>query len=142
MFKGFKPPKIKLSSTFFARTLCKFCQKPGTIYYSYKNPKLYKSPELAFRHQRVYIVNPEPAYIYMIEHHEFSFEELHFPVNISSFNIKMHRCKKISNSSNYEEALFCDCGKSCWVFNYKSVKNRKEISMRKSKKVFDSSFIY
>lgn len=142
MFKDFKAPKIKLSSVFLARTLCKFCQKPGSMYYCCKNNKIYKSPELAFRHQRVDTVNLEPTHIYMFKNHEFSLEEMNFNVNISSFNIKMHRCRNISNKINFEEILFCDCGKTCWIFNYKSTKDRKEISMRKSQKSFDLNTIY
>lgn len=139
--KKYHSPKIKLSTTFPTRSICKFCQKSATIYYFYKNEKIYKSPEVALKYERVYTINVDLYEHGITKYHEFQLADSgNFPLTINRFNIKMHRCINISNSDNYEESLYCECGKTCWIINYKSSKNRKEISMKKTLKTFDKEY--
>lgn len=131
--------KLKTSTTFPTRCVCKFCFSGPMFYYFYKNDKLYKSPENCFKNKRICTIN----YKYSdntIECRNVDLQEHNFILKINKFNIKMHRTKGVTNSNNYEEVLYCECSKTSWTFNYKSTKNRKEISMRHSRIYFDKDF--
>jgi hypothetical protein len=133
--------KIKTSTTFPTRSLCKFCCSGPVFYSFYKNEKMYKSPDLCFKNKTIYNVNYDHNDA-IIKCRHASIQEHSFILDLNKFNIKMHRTKGVNNKNNYEEFLFCDCGKTGWKFNYKSTKDRKEISMRQSKKFFNKEFSY
>jgi len=140
--------KVKLSSSFMARARCKYCGSYPSYYYRFGGRgNRCKKDHRAFidlfswipKHQYrlcedFYLGNSPKNYTLM------SF--LNYSLYFIDYNPSLHHKRGLKEKSSFNECLTCDCGKSCWVFNQKSVINRKEIYHRKSSKNFPKIFKY
>lgn len=134
--------KIKLSSSFISRTLCKFCLNGPIGYICFRNKKVYKSPRLAFRRQSNLNINPSFVIENCVKYREFHLSSESFLLDLNMFNIVAHRTIKFINKKNVEECVFCECGRTIWTFNNKSTQHKKEVLNRKSKNFYPKQFLF
>ncbi len=137
--------KIKLSSSFMARTRCKYCGSYPSYYYRFGTDKLYKNPRTYINWFFWYTKHQDRLCddFYLIDDpKEYTITSyFDYPVKIKSYNPSIHH-KSGLQKRIISECLTCDCGKSYWVFNQKSVANREEIYNRKSDRKFPQIFKY
>lgn len=140
-----KTSGISYSSTFCKRTLCRYCKKGPSVYYSSYNifvAKDYKDLKDvmlkyfdSFNPDQIRLSDPRTD-LYMSDS---SFRER------NNFNVRHHKNIKYYNDNsayNKIDISFCECSKTVWIFNLFHPENVRKIDIlsRKSNKKFDIHF--
>ena len=136
---------VNLSTPFLQRTKCKFCGEGPAHYYCVR-----ETANLDVKRSIKYME-------WIRKHHyrmcsdDYFFDDpkdcnrlIHFSYQIlyRAYSPILHRTKGIHPRANFVEYLVCDCGKSTWVFYYRSTVDRPEIINRKSRSNFPKKFLY
>jgi hypothetical protein len=132
--------KVKLSSSFNCRTVCKHCLTGPTFYFRIGKKRIRKVPTKHVSHE--YNKINYPLSEEWIQYRSFDLRDVSFSTNFTAFNPKSHRQRNLSRINNFDDVLYCECTQTSWAFNNTSTKNRKEIEQRKSKNYFDKEFTY
>lgn len=139
MFSKEKSSKfnVNISSTFIARTKCKFCNVGPTHYYASKNPISTVSHRevLAFFNwvKKYYGRFCRDFYLFDDPSNCSSLKAFSHPVNYKGFRAKLHKNKGVSPHMDFVDCLVCDCGRTTWAFYQRSISNRKEVVNRKGR---------
>lgn len=132
--------KVKTSSSFAARTRCKYCFSGPLFYFRSGCPVIRRSPSRS----------GPPSYEKInynfskrsIKYRDVAIRDQSFVLDYNKFNVKAHRVKNLNRKINYDDVLYCECTKTHWTFNYNSTKDRKEITSRQSKDFFGGAFTF
>jgi len=140
--KKFSLPKIKIkiSSSFPVRTLCKYCLTGPTYYFRVSKKKIKRKPDNQINYKH-YSTRLEPD-DFIITCRSLKIKDVSYSTNFIAYNPKIHRQRKLLRSINVDDILYCECSLTNWAFNVSSSKGRKEIEQRKSKITFDKKFTY
>lgn len=154
MKNNFKMPKaedikVSISSAFIMRARCKYCGDVPTTYFWISNSPLDKDVleminEAKFDKNYIkrmggdwYLYNEPKAFL---NNGYFS-----FTLYGKSYSPKLHKSigntYDIKSRDNITEMLGCECGKSFWAFNNKSVKNKPEIVNRKGRYGYNQKLV-
>lgn len=129
-----------------ARNRCSQCGGFPTIYYYIHNTVPYVDPKIlqnvfSFISKRVkrmgtdHYLGSDPKYY-------TSLGDFSQGSGFKRFTPRVHYTRGLKLDFYVTEFLMCDCGHNSLAYSQKSVKNRPEISMRKSHKFYPKKFIY
>lgn len=137
--------KVNISSTFPARTRCKYCLGLPTKYYYIRNPNCWISPKfnmdlnLWLKHNLKRI--SKDFYVYSDPNTVKSFNIFNHKLSYKGFRIRLHKNKGIHPFMDYMEILRCPCHKTSWAFYQKSAAYRPDIINKKGKYGHKSDYI-
>lgn len=128
--------RIRLSSPFMVRAACKYCSGGPLIYYYIRNSTNWFDPrkaigQLAFLRNLARQITTAHIFSEPKDYNVISYFSL--GVGYTQYRPKLHRTRGSSFTLDIVEFLTCDCMKTTWAFNQKSIQNRPEISNRKSR---------
>lgn len=137
---------VNISSTFLIKNRCKSCGKMPLDYYYTKMPYLYKDVNEKISCLKNYFksidrltndwyLGSDPRSFYDIQLFSFS-------IKSKGYIAKLHNSRGVKNKNQVLEFLICECGKTKWAFNGKSIKNRPEIINRKGRYDYPRKFEY
>jgi hypothetical protein len=139
---------INISSTFLIKNRCKACGKHPSDYYYIRKCRVYKDiDELNYYSKSFkkrigrfildWYLDSDPKFFCDIK--DFS-----FCIRDKSYLPRLHntRGEPSNNKDHVIEMLGCECGKTTWAFNNKSIKNSPEIINRKGRYGYPRKFEY
>jgi hypothetical protein len=119
--------KIKLSSTFLARTKCVQCKNNG-IYLCIKLPQAFKDNRNDYYFN---LVKKHTKDLSSIVDELFSgISDLSHRTDYKNFNPRIHKSYKYDNDT-YVEMICCACGKLVWAFSQKMFEKKNDVILRK-----------
>ncbi len=134
--------RVRISSTFMVRTLCKYCQKGPSYHYFMRNPPAHKDVRQALQHKEYlkYMLDvirkrhdwEEPKHS-MIS--DFSFEN-------SPYRPRGHHTRGVNTLFEVVEVLTCECMRTSWAFTDKAAETRPEINHRMGRHRYVKQFTY
>jgi hypothetical protein len=134
---------VNLSNNFLIRSVCKYCGSFALFYSSFFPAQYYKDPNSYIKkfdwirkNDKITnndYVGDDPSQFNRIS-------SLSYSLPYRKYNPKIHRVKGLSKITDQLECLFCECGKTYWIFCSKSIINRPEILNRKSRIYFPAKF--
>lgn len=139
--------RINISMSFMARTRCKFCGGMPDYYYARVKPYNFETVQFykryTLRNKRwirrmcnSWYKDYQPRMF--DDTYEFSFR-----LDCLQFRPAINRTRgsEMLERDNAIECLGCECGRSIWAFNQKSVKKRPEITNRKGRYSYPQKFV-
>jgi hypothetical protein len=133
---------INYSSTFLAKTRCRYC-KSAPMYYYYIRKATYFDPkqlQYQFNFSKKFLKRMcvETARINVMKITTIRHQKFSLPYK--SYPISTHKTKGFIAKNNVDEYLTCNCGFSCWMFAEKINMNRPESVNRKSRYNYPQKF--
>lgn len=138
--------QVNLSSSFVARSRCKFCATGPTHYVISKlSTKWYDHSMIKARFAAYVKRLKRMNYDFYLSVNPKVFHSTSFlthTVFYKGYDPALHKNRGIPPAANYMEYLACGCGRTQWGFAQKSSAGRPEIALRKSRYKYPSSFNY
>lgn len=137
---------VNLSSSFMARTRCKFCGRGPEIYYYIRNKGRYLDPKEInrfiewFRKHKYRICSD--SYLYGNPSDFRQMSVFNYTIPNKSYDPTLHRVIGINEFFDYMDYIICPCGKSRWKFYYSAAKNRLDIIKRKCRNFYPKKFVF
>jgi hypothetical protein len=145
-WENYQSVRVNLSSSFIAKSRCKFCAT---------GPQNYFISKLVTKwYDHSFIKERAAAYLKRLRRMNFDFyldsSPKHFKsvkflihtVFYKGYDPVLHKNRGVPAVANYMEYLACHCGRTQWAFVQKSAAARPEIIQRKSRNKYPRQFGY